>query len=125
VPACPPCPEPRTIVEKSATSDELEPIFFVLDSYSIRDNQLIKVANAAEYLIKHPDAKLELVSYADGKTATPSYNMQLSKKRTDAVAQMLVKKFGINKNRLVLSYKGDTVQPFNENDLNRVTIFVK
>ncbi|MDR2804662.1 MAG: OmpA family protein [Dysgonamonadaceae bacterium] len=124
VPVCPPCPEPQPIVAKTV-SDELEPIFFLIDSYTVRDNQLLKVANAAEYLIKHPEAKLELVSYADAKTATPPYNLQLSKKRTDAVAKMLVNKFGIDKKRIILSYKGDTVQPFSENDLNRVTIFVK
>jgi hypothetical protein len=38
---------------------------------------------------------------------------------------MLVSKFGIDKKRLILTHKGDTVQPFAENDLNRVTIFVK
>jgi len=51
--------------------------------------------------------------------------MQISKKRAEAVAKVLIDKFGINKSRLTVSYKGDTVQPFAKNDDNRVTIFVK
>jgi outer membrane protein OmpA-like peptidoglycan-associated protein len=127
---CPPCPEPvviekPVIVEKLVESNELKPVFFLINSHQVRDNQLISVALAAEYLISHPDAKLELVSYADKQTATPAYNMKLSKKRTDAVAGILVNKFGIDKKRLILKHEGDTKQPFAENDLNRVTIFVK
>ncbi|GHV55649.1 membrane protein [Bacteroidia bacterium] len=124
IPACPPCPEPAKVTEKPV-SEELEPVFFLIDSYVVRDNQMIKVARAAEYLINHPDSKLELISYADKQTANPPYNMQLSKRRTDAVAKVLVDKFGIKRSRLILSYKGDTIQPYKENDLNRVTIFIK
>jgi hypothetical protein len=124
IPVCPTCPEPK-VVEKPVAPTEMEPVFFLIDSYTIRDSQMTKVTQAAEFLINHPSAKLELVSYADAQSGTPSYNMQLSKKRTDAVAKILVNKFGIDKKRLTLKYKGDTVQPFAENDLNRVTIFIK
>ncbi|MDR0543069.1 MAG: OmpA family protein [Dysgonamonadaceae bacterium] len=123
-PVCPQCPEPAKAVEKTVL-DDLDPVFFLIDSYVVRDNQMINVARAAEYLISHPEAKLELVSYADKQTANPPYNMQLSKKRTDAVAKVLAEKFGIKRSRLILSYKGDTVQPFAENDKNRVTMFIK
>lgn len=122
VPVCPPCPK----VEAPVVSDpQLEPVFFLLDSHVVRDNQLVNVAKAAEYLISHPSAKLELASYADKKTGNPKYNLQLSKKRSDAVANVLVNKFGIDKKRLTVKYFGDTVQPYSENDYNRVTIFVK
>lgn len=124
---CPPvpvCPEPQVIVKEVEAKEELTPVFFTINSSVVRDNQLISVAKAAEYLINNPNAKLELASYADKKTGTPAYNMQISKKRSDAVAKVLVNKFGINKSRLVLKHYGDTVQPFDENDWNRVTIFV-
>jgi outer membrane protein OmpA-like peptidoglycan-associated protein len=127
---CPPvvkCPDPvpttgATLVEDK--KEELSPVFFIMGSSAVRDNQLISVAKAAEYLINHPNAKLEVASYADKKTGAPSYNLQLSKKRSDAVANMLVNKFGIDKKRLVLKYYGDTVQPFTDNDSNRVSIFI-
>ncbi|GHT38713.1 porin [Bacteroidia bacterium] len=127
---CPPvvvCPEVKepVVVEKPVVVSELDPVFFLLNSSAVRDNQLVNVAKAAEYLNSHPGAKLELASYADKKTGNPSYNLQLSKKRTDAVANVLVNKFGIDKKRLTLKHYGDTVQPFAENDWNRVTIFIK
>jgi outer membrane protein OmpA-like peptidoglycan-associated protein len=127
---CPPvvkCPDPvSTVVAPAEESkkEELTPVFFSIGSFVVRDNQLISVAKAAEYLINYPSSKLELASYADKSTGTPSYNLQLSKKRSDAVANMLVSKFGIDKKRLVLKHYGDTVQPFAENDRNRVTIFI-
>ncbi|MDR0427060.1 MAG: OmpA family protein [Dysgonamonadaceae bacterium] len=124
---CPPipvCPEPEVIVKEVAAKEELTPVFFTINSSVVRDNQLISVAKAAEYLIDNPNAKLELASYADKKTGNPSYNMRLSKNRSEAVAKVLVNKFGIKRDRLVLKHYGDTVQPFEQNDWNRVTIFV-
>jgi len=123
-PPCPPVPEcpPAAPVEKPV---ELDPIFFTINSASVRDNQLINVAKAAEYLIDHPASKLELASYADKNTGTAKYNMQLSKRRSEAVAKVLTTKFGIAKDRLILKYYGDTVQPFSDNDQNRVTMFIK
>ncbi|MCC8145444.1 MAG: OmpA family protein [Bacteroidales bacterium] len=124
---CPPipvCPEPQVVVKEVEAKEELTPVFFTINSSVVRDNQLISVAKAAEYLINNPNSRLELASYADKQTGTPAYNMQLSKKRSDAVAKVLVNKFGIDKSRLVLKHYGDTVQPFDENDWNRVTIFV-
>jgi outer membrane protein OmpA-like peptidoglycan-associated protein len=51
--------------------------------------------------------------------------MALSQRRTKAVAGELVKKYGINGNRLILDWKGDTVQPFAINEKNRVVMFTE
>ena len=123
VPACPPCPEPK-VVEKQEVK-ELEPVFFVINSSTVRTEEMIKVVRAADYLGNNPSAKLELVGYADKNTGNPTYNMQISKRRAESVAKVLTDKFGISKDRLIVSYKGDTVQPFAKNEENRVTIFVK
>ncbi|MDR0864731.1 MAG: OmpA family protein [Candidatus Symbiothrix sp.] len=124
-PACPPVPVcPEVKQPEPAKTEELTPVFFTIGSYVVRDNQLVNVAKAAEYLIGHPGSKLELASYADKNTGTPSLNLQLSKNRSNAVANLLTGKFGIDKSRLVLKHYGDKVQPFAENDWNRVTIFI-
>lgn len=57
--------------------------------------------------------------YADADTGTPEYNMELSKKRAEVVRNKLIE-FGAK--NVVVEYFGDTLQPFNENDLNRVVI---
>lgn len=49
--------------------------------------------------------------------------MALSKKRADAVADQLIKKYGIAPSRLIVKYDGSNVQPYNTNDWNRIVIF--
>jgi outer membrane protein OmpA-like peptidoglycan-associated protein len=126
---CPPvvtCPEPEVkqpVVERKEI--ELTPVFFKVNSFAVHDEQLVSIARAAHYLLDNPNAQLEIKAYSDKKTGKASYNMKLSEKRANAVANVLMKKFGISKNRLKISFYGDTVQPFAENDKNRVAIFVK
>ncbi|MDL2224326.1 OmpA family protein [Bacteroidales bacterium OttesenSCG-928-M06] len=118
---CPPvviCPEPE--VEKEV----LTPVFFTLDSYVVRDNQLISIAKAAQYLINNPNARIQIAGYADKNTGNPKHNMKLSENRSKAVTEVLVSRFGIDRNRIEITFFGDTVQPFDENDWNRVAIFI-
>ena len=49
--------------------------------------------------------------------------MTYSKQRAENVAKAL-KNAGIDAGRIIVDAKGDTVQPFSENDKNRVTIAV-
>ena len=124
---CPPpvvCPEPEVVkVEKAKT--ELDPVFFTINSYAVRDNQWLSIAKAAQYLVDNPGAKIEIAAYADRKTGSPAHNLKLSENRANAVARVLVNKFGIDKSRLKTSSYGDKVQPFTENDKNRVAIFIQ
>jgi outer membrane protein OmpA-like peptidoglycan-associated protein len=122
---CPPPPAP-VVVEK-AKDVELDPVFFTIDSYVVRDNQLLSVAKAAQYLIDNPDARLEVAAYADKNTGNPKHNWTLSNNRVKAVVRVLTNKFGIDKSRLTTSFYGDTVQPYDEANYtkNRVAIFIK
>jgi outer membrane protein OmpA-like peptidoglycan-associated protein len=128
VPNCPPvvpCPEPKETIKEVVKPIELTPVFFTIDSYFVRDNQLVSVAKAALYLNDNPSAKIEIAAYADKKTGNPAHNMKLSENRAKAVAKLLITKFGIDKSRITTSWHGDTIQPYAENDWNRVAIFVK
>ena len=125
---CPPpvvCPEPEVITVAKEAKVELTPVFFTIDSYVVRDNQWLSIAKAAQYLVDNPNAKIEISAYADKNTGNPAHNLKLSENRAKAVAKVLVSKFGIDKNRLKLSHFGDTTQPFQENDRNRVAIFIQ
>ena len=101
----------------------LDPVFFRLDKSVIDKAQEGKVKAAADFLAANPNAKLNVVGYADVKTGHPKYNLSLSQRRTKAVAKQLVTKYKIDSSRLVLDWKGDTVQPFADNDKNRVVMF--
>ena len=71
----------------------------------------------------NPNATVKIVAYADKKTGTPAYNYTLSEKRAKAVAKALTDEYGISSNRISVEWKGDTEQPYAENDWNRVAIF--
>lgn len=62
-----------------------------------------------------------MTAYADKGTGTPKLNMNYSKTRAEKVVAALVKA-GVDKAIITSSYKGDTVQPFAENDKNRVAV---
>ena len=74
---------------------------------------------------KHTNAVVEVVGYADKDTGTAEYNMELSQRRAQAVADELTKTYGIDASRIKVIAKGSTEQPYPEhNDWNRVVIFV-
>ena len=124
---CPPvvvCPPAEQVVVEQRREIMLTPVFFTLDSYVVRDNQLISIARAAQYLIDNPKSKIQIAAYADRNTGNPAHNMKLSQNRANAVANVLVDKFGIDRDRLNVTFFGDKVQPFDQNDWNRVAIFI-
>ena len=64
---------------------------------------------------------MELVGYADKATGTPARNMYMSKARAEVVKKKMLE-LGVPAERISASHVGDTVQPFAENDMNRVII---
>ena len=118
---CPDCPEVAPVVAESVYVPNV--VFFRIDSYRIDRGQQVSVHNTAEYMKANPDATVKIVAYADKKTGTPSYNLALSEKRAKAVANSLSNDYGIDSSRISVDWKGDTEQPYAENDWNRVAIF--
>ena len=94
-------------------------IHFSLGSSHIGKKADADIVILADWLKAHPDFSLALVGYADKGTGTAKANMEVSKKRIAAVIARL-EKLGLEKSRITTDYKGDTVQPFAENDMNRV-----
>lgn len=96
-------------------------VFFDLDSDVIRPEENDKIIGLADYLKAHPEYKVTICGYADVQTGNYRINQDLSARRSAAVKARLGE-YGIDANRVSSSFKGDTVQPFEENDLNRVVI---
>jgi len=99
-------------------------IFFKINSTKIRPTETQKVADIANYLNENRDAKVVMTGYADKGTGNASINARLAAGRAKAVKDMLVKEYNIAESRITFDSKGDTVQPFTENDKNRVTICI-
>ncbi|MFA5649968.1 MAG: OmpA family protein [Proteiniphilum sp.] len=120
--SCPDCPEVQpTVVSEAVYVPNV--VFFRINSSTIDRRQQISVHNTAEYLKANSGASVNIVAYADRQTGTPEYNFALSERRARAVADALINDHGISSDRISIDWKGDTEQPYAENDWNRVAIF--
>lgn len=114
-----PAPEPAK-VEGRLQRD----IYFGLCSAEITAAEASKVKEIADYLQRNPNASVSLVGYADRGTGNAKTNAKWAAKRAESVKNALVNKYGVSENRISFDSKGDTVQPFAQNDKNRVTICI-
>ena len=134
-----PAPEPEIryvekvvekIVEVPAKVEEpkIEPIrrdiFFTINRYNIRPSEEQKVKDIVEYMQKYPKSKVVITGYADAGTGNDRINDRLGAQRADAVVNALKNTYGISADRITYDSKGARVQPFQENNKNRVTICI-
>ena len=82
----------------------------------------VAVKEAADLIKTDPNAKIFVTGYADVQTGNYEINQRLSKERAEGVVSKLVNEHGINAANITTDWKGDTVQPFAENDKNRCVI---
>jgi len=93
-------------------------IFFDLDQHNIRDDMKGEAQRLLDFLSENPESNVLLEGYASKDKATYEHNMNLSKDRVNEIKNYLIGK-GIDPSRITTSYYGDTVQPFDENIMNR------
>lgn len=119
--SCPECPE----VEPSQTTEVKtvvsNVVYFRIASAKIDQNQYINIYNTARYALEN-NSKIYIVGYADEATGNPNINMTLSERRAKAVAKALAEKYGVSEDMIEVDFKGDTVQPYETNEWNRVVI---
>ena len=99
-------------------------IFFTINSFKVRETEAEKIKDIADYLNANPRAKVEVTGYADAGTGNNRINDRLAKQRADVVVKALINEYNISADRISFDSKGSRVQPFAENDLNRVTICI-
>ena len=111
-------PEPKVVTVKEQLHEE---IFYVIckSDPEVGKRQMQKVA---DFMKRNPNAKVSVVGYADKGTGNPRLNMGYSKKRAENCRQELIDGYGCDASRILVDYKGDTIQPFDENDKNRCVI---
>ena len=114
-------PKPQPVVKK-APEMQTE-IFYAIRETVITEAEQGKVNNLINFLKANPETKVTVTGYADAGTGNPKINMKYSEQRAENVAKALTDA-GINAARITVDAKGDTVQPFAENDKNRVTIAI-
>ena len=133
-PVLPPQPQPKPEMKEEEPAPAPQPkpevkpirrdVFFKINSSAISDAEKTKVKELADYLKENKDAKVEITGYADAGTGTKAINERLSEQRAAAVKKALTTEYGIDASRVTTGHKGSTVQPFSQNDMNRVSICV-
>ena len=116
---------PAKAEEPAATAAEplRRDIFFQIGKTVIRKSEQQKVNEVVEYLNANPEAKVNVTGYADAGTGNDRINDRLAAGRADVVVKAL-KKAGIAASRISYDSKGARVQPFADNDSNRVSIVI-
>ena len=119
-----PEPKPQPKVEEKKVEEIRRDVFFVINSNKIASNEESKIKEVVDFLNANPDAKVVVTGYADAGTGNDRINDRISAKRAAAVVKALKEKYGIEESRITEDSKGARVQPFSENDKNRVSIMV-
>ena len=80
-------------------------------------------AEVAKFMKENPDSKVTIVGYADKGTGNARLNKMYAERRAETFKKDLIEKHGVNGDMLIVDSKGDTVQPFpDDNDKNRCVI---
>ena len=119
-----PEPKPQPKVEEKKVEEIRRDVFFVINSNKIASNEESKIKEVVDFLNANPDAKVVVTGYADAGTGNDRINDAISAKRAAAVVKAIKEKYGIEESRITEDSKGARVQPFSENDKNRVSIMV-
>lgn len=82
-------------------------ILYGVDQYTVPANEMKKMKAIAQVMKDNPDYKFTIVGFAD-YTGSADYNQKLSVKRAEEAKKVLVNKYGIAEDRLVVAGKGQS-----------------
>lgn len=128
---------PAPVVEKPAPKPVVKPtpapapkvteitrnVFFSIRESVITPAEQTKIDEVVKFMKENPGSKVTVTGYADKGTGNAKVNLKYSQQRAAAVTKAIVDA-GIDASRVTSDAKGDTVQPFADNDQNRVSIVV-
>jgi outer membrane protein OmpA-like peptidoglycan-associated protein len=98
-------------------------IGFEIGKSNVLTTSKASLVQLAKFLKENEEMTVTVEGYADAQTGNATINQKLSEKRAETVKEILVDN-GVAANRIVTVGKGDTVQPFTENPLNRTAITI-
>ncbi len=122
-----PEPEPVKVVETTTEvhrqlGERQVVIFYTKRMHNILPEKDLLLQEMAEFVKTHKTSKIVLKSYADKNTGNYEVNQTYSRERMEEVYKHLIEYYGIAPEQIEASYYGDTVQPFEVNDMNRCSI---
>lgn len=81
-------------------------IHFDLNSAGVKTSEYGNLSSVASVLKSNPSVRIAVTGFTD-KTASDGYNDGLSYRRAQNAIDALVKRFGVDRSRLVLTYQGE------------------
>lgn len=120
---------PQPIAEKPAepaikrkVNPLRQDVFFTINSFKVSGLEEAKVKKIADFLKENTRAKVLITGYADAGTGNNRVNDAIALKRANMVAEELIEIYNIQSDRISIDSKGARVQPYAENDKNRVSV---
>ena len=115
----------KKLVKKEVTREEAvklhKEVFYAI-CISENETPSAIMEQVAKFLKENKNAKITIVGYADKGTGTAKVNEMYARKRAEQFKKDLIDRYGIDGSLITTDSKGDTVQPFAENDKNRCVI---
>ncbi len=99
---------------KQQSAQILLNVQFATNSATVQASYDAEMQRVAAFMNKYPDTKAEIEGHTDNR-GSESYNTRLSQRRADSVRDYLVKKLGIDSDRLTAKGYGPS-RPTTEND---------
>ncbi|MFR0677821.1 OmpA family protein [Dysgonomonas sp.] len=119
-------PEPAVVVKEVVKEVSQEPVnnvvLFSINKTKVEPHQEVNVYNVGKYLRENPTSKVRIVGYTDNATGTATINERLSRERSQNVADLIIRKYNIDKSRVTIQWEGQTNPPFNVDEWNRAVI---
>ena len=94
------------IVKKEAGFILRYVVVFNIGMSNISKREYMNIEAMAKGIKANPDKTFTVTGYADMGTGSADYNMKLSKKRAEAVRDLMVNEFGVPASQLIVDYKG-------------------
>lgn len=88
----------ETSIDEQTFEENVKPVFFDYDSYSVRPDAQSTIQQDANYLNQHPDLKVVIGGYCDERGSI-EYNLALGQNRANSAKQALVAD-GVSPDRL-------------------------
>lgn len=115
--------KPEVIVEKEAGFVPRLVVVFNIGKSNISKREYMNIEAMAQGIKANPKKTFTVTGYADKGTGSAEYNLKLSKKRAEAVRDLMVNEFGVPASQLKVDYKGGVGDMFyNDSKLSRVAI---
>jgi OOP family OmpA-OmpF porin len=106
--------EVETISERKVAGYKVSNIHFDFDKTDLAAAGQEKLTEVGKFMVANPSAYTVLFGYTDD-TGKPEYNMELSRRRAEAVADYLNKNFNLGSDRVIPNWYG-AANPVDSND---------